>query len=195
VWKSKFYGAFVLDRRVVLHAIDATVSRWRGDAGSSPRRETLISTQVELVPGWVAAGNEALGGTAQLFEGDITDFTFALPAPTYDLIMMNDSMEHIMANRYACLFRRLRQYTKPGSVVYIHVPSPETQLDDKGQYFENVVPPHLLIEGMAAYGFQLRHYGQDMRTLNGIKNRRGTYKYVDILFQRASTDEVFKAGR
>ena len=54
---------------------------------------------------------------------------------------------------------------------------------------------HLLIEGMAAYGFQLRHYGQDMRTLNGIKNRRGTYKYVDILFQRASTDEVFKAGR
>ena len=24
VWKSKFYGAFVLDRRVVLHAIDAT---------------------------------------------------------------------------------------------------------------------------------------------------------------------------
>ena len=100
-----------------------------------------------------------------------------------------------MANRYACLFRRLRQYTKPGSVVYIHVPSPETQLDDKGQYFENVVPPHLLIEGMAAYGFQLRHYGQDMRTLNGIKNRRGTYKYVDILFQRASTDEVFKAGR
>jgi len=152
-------------------------------------------TGVELVPGWVAAGNEALGGTAQLFEGDITDFTFALPAPTYDLIMMNDSMEHIMANRYACLFRRLRQYTKPGSVVYIHVPSPETQLDDKGQYFENVVPPHLLIEGMAAYGFQLRHYGQDMRTLNGIKNRRGTYKYVDILFQRASTDEVFKAGR
>ncbi len=100
-----------------------------------------------------------------------------------------------MANRYACLFRRLRQYTKPGSVVYIHVPSPETQLDDKGQYFENVVPPHLLIEGMAAYGFQLRHYGQDMRTLNGIKNRRGTHKYVDILFQRASTDEVFKAGR
>ena len=24
VWKSKFYGAFVLNRRVVLHAIDAT---------------------------------------------------------------------------------------------------------------------------------------------------------------------------
>jgi hypothetical protein len=36
VWKSKFYGAFVLNRRVLLHAIDATPARWRGDAGSSP---------------------------------------------------------------------------------------------------------------------------------------------------------------
>ena len=36
VWKSKFYGAFVLNRRVVLHAIDATAARWRADAGSSP---------------------------------------------------------------------------------------------------------------------------------------------------------------
>ena len=32
----KFYGAFVLNHRVVLHAIDATPARWRGDAGSSP---------------------------------------------------------------------------------------------------------------------------------------------------------------
>ena len=29
VWKSKFYGAFVLNRRLVLHAIDATPARWR----------------------------------------------------------------------------------------------------------------------------------------------------------------------
>ena len=36
MWKSKVYGAFVLNRRVVLHAIDATPARWRGDAGSSP---------------------------------------------------------------------------------------------------------------------------------------------------------------
>jgi len=28
VWKSKFYGAFVLNHRVVLHAIDATPARW-----------------------------------------------------------------------------------------------------------------------------------------------------------------------
>ena len=36
VWKSKFYGAFVLNHRVVLHAIDATPARWRGVARSSP---------------------------------------------------------------------------------------------------------------------------------------------------------------
>ena len=35
VWKSKFYGVFVLNRRIDLHAIDATPARWRGDAGSS----------------------------------------------------------------------------------------------------------------------------------------------------------------
>ena len=32
----KFYGAFVLNNRVVLHAIDATPARWRDDAGSLP---------------------------------------------------------------------------------------------------------------------------------------------------------------
>ena len=35
--KSKFYGAFVLNHRVVLHAIDAMPARWRGDADSSRR--------------------------------------------------------------------------------------------------------------------------------------------------------------
>ena len=46
VWKSKFYGAFVLNRRVLLHAIDATPARWRGDAGSSPldRARTAASS-------------------------------------------------------------------------------------------------------------------------------------------------------
>ena len=32
----KFHGAFVLNRRVDLHAIDASPARWRGDVGSSP---------------------------------------------------------------------------------------------------------------------------------------------------------------
>jgi len=33
---NQIYGAFVLNRRVGLHAIDATPARWRGDDGSSP---------------------------------------------------------------------------------------------------------------------------------------------------------------
>ena len=48
----KFYGAFVLNRRVVLHAIDATPARWRGDAGSSPldrARTTASSPRNDLV--------------------------------------------------------------------------------------------------------------------------------------------------
>ena len=36
MWKSKFYGAFVLNRRVVLHAIESASARWHGNAGSSP---------------------------------------------------------------------------------------------------------------------------------------------------------------
>ena len=46
VWKSKFYGAFLLNRRVVLRAIDATPARWRSDAGSSPldRARTAASS-------------------------------------------------------------------------------------------------------------------------------------------------------
>ena len=31
---NQIYGAFVLNSRVDLHAIDATPARWRGDVGS-----------------------------------------------------------------------------------------------------------------------------------------------------------------
>ena len=54
VWRSKFYGAFVLNRRVDLHAIDAPPARWRGDAGSSSL-DGLISTQVAVPLGPVAS--------------------------------------------------------------------------------------------------------------------------------------------
>ena len=42
----KIYGAFVLNHRAVLHAIDATPARWRGDAVSSPldRARTAASS-------------------------------------------------------------------------------------------------------------------------------------------------------
>ena len=43
---QNFTARFVLNRRVVLHAIDATPARWRGDAGSSPldRARTAASS-------------------------------------------------------------------------------------------------------------------------------------------------------
>ena len=44
VWKSKFYGEFVLNRRVDLHAIDATPARWGGGIGSSPLDGTSTAT-------------------------------------------------------------------------------------------------------------------------------------------------------
>ncbi len=44
VWKSKFFCTFVLNRRVVLHAINATPARWRGGAGSSPLDRASAAT-------------------------------------------------------------------------------------------------------------------------------------------------------
>ena len=43
---TQIYGAFVLNRRVDLYAIDATPARWRGDASSSPldRARTAASS-------------------------------------------------------------------------------------------------------------------------------------------------------
>ena len=45
---KSFYGVFVLNRRIDLHAIDATPARWRGGAGSSPldRARTAASSPV-----------------------------------------------------------------------------------------------------------------------------------------------------
>jgi hypothetical protein len=42
----KFYGAFVMNHRVVLHAIDATPARWRGDAGSSPLDRAMTAASL-----------------------------------------------------------------------------------------------------------------------------------------------------
>ena len=42
----KIYGAFVLNHRVVLHAIDATPARRRGDAGPSPLDRASAATSM-----------------------------------------------------------------------------------------------------------------------------------------------------
>lgn len=66
-----------------------------------------------------------------------------------------------MPHRYGCLFDALVRYTKPGSVVYMHVPTVATQLVDKGQFFENVVPQNVLINGMGCAGFELEAFQYD----------------------------------
>ena len=49
MWKSKFYGAFVLNHRVDLHAVDATPARWRGDAGSPPLDRTSTAASPDAL--------------------------------------------------------------------------------------------------------------------------------------------------
>ena len=85
VWKSKFYGAFVLNRRVDLHAIDATPARWRGDAGSSPLEHPthwLISTQVPaLLPRLAGPLRAALADP----DADVCGFALTVLAPLAEL--------------------------------------------------------------------------------------------------------------
>ena len=83
---------------------------------------------------------------------------------TFDLITLNDVVEHLMPNRYGCLFATLAAHARPGTVVYMHTPTPETQLRDRGQYFENVVPHHVLVVGMACAGFQMERFAYDNET-------------------------------
>jgi SAM-dependent methyltransferase len=158
-------------------------------------------TGIELVPGWVTGGNQALNGTAHIIEGDVTDFKLGSPPPQYDLLMMNDALEHVLTTRYACLFKAISEHTtKPGSFVYFHIPAPATQLLDHEQYFENVVPPHVLISGLAAYGYELYNFEQDTGTrsrfnFKTIMNGYGTAKYLHILFRKPATKKVFKSSQ
>ena len=71
--------------------------------------------------------------------------------------------EHIMPKRYGCLFATLAAHSHPGTAVYMHTPTPETQLNENGQFFENVVPQHVLVTGMAFAGFQLERFDNAAR--------------------------------
>ena len=42
---NQIYGAFVLNRRVDLYAIDATPARWHGNVGSSPHDGASAATR------------------------------------------------------------------------------------------------------------------------------------------------------
>jgi SAM-dependent methyltransferase len=115
---------------------------------------------IELTPGWVKFAKEDQP-QHQWFNADATEFIPEMNK-TFDVIVMNDSMEHIVPSRYGCLFDALFRYSKPGTVVYMHVPTSATQLRDKGQFFENVVPQNILLTGMACAGFELEAFEYDM---------------------------------
>ena len=67
MWKSKFYGA-LLNRRVVLHAIDATPARWRSEPDALVDFHTGVqlfgsdSLITIMAPGWIFYGVAAAAG-------------------------------------------------------------------------------------------------------------------------------------
>ena len=125
---------------------------------------------VELVTGWVKWAQEyypTLGGNhIHIYEGDITEFNLpeSYSNVEFDFVMLNDVMEHIMKDRYGCFFEQLLKVTHPGSVIYMHTPTPEAQLAEKDQYFENVLPHHYVVLGMALAGFELVSFEHDIDT-------------------------------
>ena len=154
---------------------------------------------VELVPGWVQEARGLFPDT-EFVEGDVTDFS--LPSPqTFDFIMMNDVVEHIQKQRYPCLFSKLDELSHPGTLIYMHTPTPEAQQIDKNQYFDNVVPHHFLFEGMASVGFRVLKFEHDLDTVCKMREadlprilssarclQNGWPKYYHVVFQKTDAD-------
>ena len=150
---------------------------------------------VELVPGWVRESRTYLDDI-DVFEGDIT--SFQLPdSRTFDFVMMNDVAEHVQKERYECMFLQLDAVSHLGTIVYMHTPTPEAQLEDSKQYYENVLPHHFLVNGMARVGFRLIKFEHDLDTdcqtqkgslpsqLSEAKClRNGWPKYYHVVFQK-----------
>jgi hypothetical protein len=155
------------------------------------------------VPGWALAASRYLRHwNATVVNADITEVD--LGSATFDLVMLNDVMEHVMSSRHGCLWRTLSRYAR--DFVYLHVPTPEAQLDDRGQYIETVVPHATVVAGLAAAGFALERFEPDYDTVCGqpqgwadrwaryagrapttvgCGSGRGTAKYSHMLFRKA----------
>lgn len=124
---------------------------------------------VELVPGWVEVAKRAVPN-ASIINADFTDIDqIKLGSEQFDLVMLNDVLEHAMVHRHACLFNVISKLSKPSTgAVYFHVPTPETQIAEGKsaghQFYENVVPYHQVINGMAAFGFELELFQLDRDT-------------------------------
>lgn len=163
---------------------------------------------VELVGGWVRAAKEIFGDKMEFYNSDITEFDEI--DFKFDVITLLDVVEHVQPERYDCLFSTIERYSHPETAVYFHVPSPETQLLDADQFFENVVPHHVLVGGMADHGFQLEHFSFDTDTDCGSKGEidgkstrnkdakcimNGAPKYTHFLFRRVKSPNVLVVER
>jgi hypothetical protein len=122
--------------------------------------------------------------------------------------MLNDVAEHIQKDRYGCFFQKLREVTHDGSLVYMHTPNPQTQLADSAQYYENVLPHHFVVMGMALANFEVILLEQDFGTQCGKKElankeqlptvldhagclSNGYVKYYHVVFRRVDKLPLF----
>ncbi|KAI8114348.1 hypothetical protein M9434_002474 [Picochlorum sp. BPE23] len=158
---------------------------------------------VDIVPGWIKAGSEIFEDI-EFYLSDIT--AFRKIEYNFDLIMLNDVLEHVQPSRLGCLMQTLAHFSHEKTVVYMHVPTPETQLKDTGQYYENVVPIHVITLAMSQVNFQLVHFSYDNSTVCGAKRIEklggkvyqcvfnGAPKYYHALFIRSADTRVFNYG-
>lgn len=163
---------------------------------------------VELVPGWVKFASsffESKYANISFVVGDITEFSLDPSNQTFDFVMLNDVVEHLQQHRYGCFFDQLKSVTHKESIVYMHTPTPHAQLFENGQYYENLLPHHILIAGMAAAGFELVTFEHDLDTKCGgdlsssapLQLQRGEcsvggwIKYYHATFIRRGGRELF----
>ena len=91
--KSGFHGAFVLNRRVDLHAIDATSARWRGGAVSQTLTARL--SQHGRVVAKKGVCEESSGAP-----GSLVDYTQVRNKPPS--LAMGERLEQAIASLKAC---------------------------------------------------------------------------------------------
>jgi SAM-dependent methyltransferase len=162
---------------------------------------------VELVPGWVQEARRLFEPSMSFYNADITEFNLD---ETFNVITLHDVIEHVQPERLFCLVHKLKKASRPGTAVYFHVPSPETQLADDGQFFENVLPFHILVDLMATAQFQLEYFSYDTYTdcdrhggVSGFSTRNmnascvvnGAPKYAHMLFRFTDQEQVFDLTR
>ena len=178
--------------------------------GGGPSRRGNL-TGVDLVPGWIEAARKAVPGVTFAC-ADATDVDLGR---RYDLIILSDVIEHVLIERYVCLARTITNHASKRAAVYLHTPSPETQLLDQhggernqSQFFENTIPHHTLVLLFARFGFQLENFeydqitdcgrpGEDRGLVTAGRGAKcvfadGTPKYTNMLFRRVSNPAVLR---